>query len=119
MRWMWKLAAVAALVTVGAQAAQYQCYPKDEDLEQQWVTVSGSRARFEGVWLTRDPSYKPRLNKDYYRYDGYRGIFNNDGYGVDILIHKDMVKGARKSSLKVIARGEGYFNYYFNCYRRK
>lgn len=120
MRWMAAVAMVLALAGTALEASTYQCYPnKDNDNEVQWLIVDGAKAKFDSSWTHRDYSYKPRLNKDYYRYDGYRGAFNNDGYSVDLLLHKDLVAGKPKSYLKLIARGEGYFNYGWTCYRRK
>lgn len=120
MRWM-TLALVAFAFAAPAMATQYTCRPTKESGQEQVekLTVNGNRAVLHGAKLTLDATYKPRLNKDYFRFGGYRGEFNNDGYGIDVLLHKDLVAGKSKGWMKIVARGEGYFNYSYFCFQTK
>jgi hypothetical protein len=60
-----------------------------------------------------DPTYKPTMNKDFVRYNGWRTP-SDDGYQTEQLIQKPMLNG-EKGTLKWRARGEGYFSGSFFC----
>ncbi len=104
--------------TTAFASNRYQCYPKDQsgDLATLWLVINGNRATLEGHKVSLDATYKPRLNKDYVRFEGDTGWLNPDGYQIDLLVHKILLKGATKGSMKVMARGEGFFNDFYNCY---
>ncbi len=118
------LAALALFLGHSALGAPYiyRCYPDlsgGGTAEEMTVKIlNAGQATIEGHKVHLDPTYKPRKNKNYVRFDGDVDWLNADGYEIDLLFHRQMIAGASKTSIKVMARGEGFYNDFYNCYRR-
>jgi hypothetical protein len=62
--------------------------------------------------------YKPHTgDENYVEYTGFDAL-NGDGYQVELLAAKQLLKGAKKGTMKIRARGEGYFNTVYSCVRQ-
>jgi len=99
----------------------YQCYPTEESGTAEKMNVlikSATTATIEGHHVRLDPKYKPKKNLSYVRFDGDVDWLNADGWTVDLLFNRTMLKGVTRTSMKVMARGESFYNDYYNCWRR-
>jgi len=108
-------------LNVYAESFQYTCNPASDNSLQDKVTVvtQGSEALINGKRFTLDANYRPQAaNTGYARYIGDTSDFGDDGYFVEVLLKKDLFKGAQTSSIKIRARGEGFFNNYYSCFHQ-
>lgn len=118
------LLAALAFAFTGAPAFaasqfNYTCYPtEDNGGEKQSLTVTPRTITLDGHKLALDPKYKPRLNKDYNRYDGDTRWLTPESDQMEVLVHKSALAGVNKTWLKISARGESFYKYTWYCYRR-
>jgi len=113
---------ISALTGLASHAAsfQYICNPANDNTLKDKITIiaQGEVAMVNGKKFTLDTQYRPQAaNVGYNRYLGDTSIIaDEDGYNVEVLIKKNMSEGVQKSSIKIRARGDDFFNNYYSCF---
>ncbi len=115
-------AAIAALLgsapAFASTSFKYECYPTDTAMNKESLVVTPRTITLSGHKLHLDSKFKPRINKDYNRYTGDTSFLTSESYEIMVLVNKSAIKGVNKTSMKIMARGEGFFNTFYNCWSR-
>ena len=116
---------LAALTSTSALASStanlYNCTvlkadAQSADNQKITITIDGeylTTSEVEGSKFEESATYNPRLGN--VNMVEFTGGSDGDGYAVEVLISKGMLKGAEKGSATFRARGEGYFSYRYSC----
>jgi len=84
------------------------------ELEGEAAIIEKNGRRYQG---RLDSTYRPRTHKNFVRYIGFAGF--DEECGTEVLVEKQVLAGARYATMKVQARGEGYFSACYRCTRQE
>jgi hypothetical protein len=115
------LSLVSALAASASFAATtYSCTAVGPDqADDLTLTVAGNKVygetSGEKATGTLNKDYSPRAgDEDYVEYTGLDALEGDEGI-TELLVSKEMLKGAEKGYVKLRARGEGYVNTVYKC----
>jgi hypothetical protein len=114
------LGSALAASTSFAAATTYSCKALGSDqVDDLTLTVAGNKVygEVDGTKATGilNKDYSPRTgDEDYVEYAGLDALEGDEGV-TELLVAKEMLKGADEGYVKLRARGEGYDNTKYEC----
>ena len=116
-------------IATASTSSEYLCQPAADNSNSDTYTIHLSGKKMTMITegdsskhsLSLDPTYAPRLNKSFSRYrvegdDTF--LTGGESYDVGVLVSRAIIDGEGKGSMKIQARGEGFFNDHFSCVQK-